>query len=61
MNNILLELAVEFEADAQMLERIAKSYLASGMTGQYDILWHEGAIYRCCADRLREKAANPET
>jgi hypothetical protein len=62
----LIDLALEFEADAEMLERIAKDYLAKGMSEQYAILWHEGAVYRCCADRLREvevsqRKANKET
>lgn len=54
MDAILMELAEEFESDAEMIERVAKTYLGKGMINMYDILLHEGAVYRCCADRLRE-------
>jgi hypothetical protein len=49
------ELADEFEETAEQLEIIAKQYEAKGMMSQYEILWHEGAVYRYCALRLREE------
>lgn len=49
----LLRLAKEFEADAESMERLAVVYQRKGMTEQYQVLWHEGATYRNCADRLK--------
>lgn len=53
--SIITELADEFEADAKMLETVAGQYKYKGMMEQYEILWHEGAVYRCCALRLRQR------
>ena len=56
MSPLMKELADEFEADAEMLERLALIYLGKEMREQYGVLWHEAAVYRCCADRLRNVA-----
>lgn len=49
------ELAEEFEETATQLETLALQYKLKGMFLQYDILWHEGVVYRYCALRLREE------
>jgi len=49
----MLDLAIEFETDAELVERLAEIYKAKGMNLQYEVLWHEGAVYRSCADRIR--------
>lgn len=49
----VLALATEFEVDAELVERLAEIYRAKGMNLQYEVLWHEGAVYRSTADRMR--------
>lgn len=54
MYDLVIELVKEFIADAEMLEVVANDYKQKDMTEQYSIIWHEAAVYRCCALRLEQ-------